>query len=66
MIDRIADRAVARLGDAIVAAAADELPGVTAERTGDGVVLSGPRLSPRWLTDIRLRGLAWTARSRGI
>lgn len=64
MIERIAARAVARLGDAIVAAAADELPGIIAERTDGGVVLRGPGLALRWITDARLRGLAWIARDR--
>lgn len=65
MIERIAARAVARLGDAIVAAAADELPGIIAERTDGGVALTGRGLSARWIADVRLRGLAWIARGRG-
>lgn len=65
---RLAASASKRLGDALIAAAADELPGITATAEDDGVVLSGRGLRARAFgtrraaADPRLQGLVLRAR----
>jgi hypothetical protein len=58
MIEAMARRAVGRLLAGIEAAAGEELPaGVRAEREGDRIVLVGPRVRLRALTEARIIAL---------
>ena len=65
MIETLAARAVARLLDRLAAQAAADLPGIGIAREDDRIVLTGPGIVLRSLTDARLRGLAAMARCGG-
>lgn len=65
---RLAEGVARRLADAVIAAAADELPGVEADAVDEGVLLSGRGLRARAFgtrraaADPRLLGLVIRAR----
>lgn len=61
MIEHIANKAVSALLDRIAAQAAEDLPGIGIERRADAIVLTGPGIVLRRLTDARLRALAASA-----
>lgn len=61
MMERLAEKAVAGLIDRLAETAAAELPDLAIERRDDGVLLRGPGLTLRRLTDARLRGLGPSA-----
>jgi hypothetical protein len=66
MIARRTEAAVVRAIGRLEAEAAETLPrDVTVERVPDGLRLTGRRLRLRWITDARLRDLAWLAGRRG-
>lgn len=61
MIEQLANKAVSALLDRIGAQAAEDLPGIGIERREDAIVLTGPGIVLRRLTDARLRALAASA-----
>jgi hypothetical protein len=55
-VERVAKAARVRLRGRVAAVLGD-VPGISAEETDEGVVVSGRRLRARWINDARLRWL---------